>query len=155
MEKKLKKKVFSKLNAFHRNQNGELLMEPIVKLLLITILLLNSMNLFQMVMKYQHIHYIAKEIAQTVELDGQVSDSVYTQLNKLNNSLKTEAKIEISNVQYFNNYKKTIQFREPFTVKIEDTYEMEILNPAFSPPVTIKVPIESTISGMSEVYWKD
>lgn len=143
------------ISSLWNNRRGELLMQPIIIMLFITILVLNSMNLYYMVLKYQYVHHIAKEIAQTIELNGQVTSEVDQQLRELNGNLQTKAALEIQNISYFNNQTKTIQFRDPFTVKVSDVYEMEIFNPSFSKPLVLKIPIESTISGMSEVYWKD
>jgi len=153
--KRRKLQAFQRWKAFFSAREGELLWEPIVVMLIIVIMILNCMNLLQMMVKYQHVHYISKELAQTIELNGQVTSDVKEQLRDLNDKLQTNAKLTVGNVNYFDSSKK-IQFRDSFTVVVEDSYDMTILTPAFSKrPIVLKIPIKSTIEGMSEVYWKD
>ena len=138
-----------------KDKKGSMYVEILVFFLVVTVTVLTSINFYNVIINYQHVTYMAKSLAKTIELEGSVTDTAYEKLEALNQNFNIEAEMEISDVKYFDSFEKTIQFRDPFTVTISDTFELEVLSPMFSDPVIINIPLQSTITGMSEVYWKE
>lgn len=152
--KKWKGSVSARAGTLWKKKEGELLWTPLVMLTFTVLFMFLGMHLFNTMLTYQRVNYITKTITKTIELEGQVNQDAWTELSELNKSLGTHATMEITNVRYFNASQKTIQFRDSFTVTVRDTYSFPLLTPTFSDPVILKIPISSTLPGMSEVYWK-
>ena len=143
------------MRKFIKDRKGSLFVELIIKLIVIAILLLNAINLFDVVLKYQHVSFASKTIAQTVELEGALTSLAYDQMDNMNSNFGMDMSFDISNVSYFNASAHTIQFRDPFTITISYTYKYIIATPLFTAtPVSIDIPMRATVNGMSEVYWK-
>lgn len=149
-----KSSVSAKAGTLWRRKEGELMWTPLVMLTFTVLFMTMGMNLFNTMLTYQRVNYITKTITKTIELEGQMNQDAWMELSELNKSLGTHATMEITNVRYFNASQKTIQFRSPFTVTVKDTYSFPLLTPTFADPVVLKIPISSTLPGMSEVYWK-
>lgn len=145
----------NRINKIIRSKKGTIYIEILITFIVVTVIILTSINLFNIVMKYQDITYMSKSLARTIEIEGAVSNEVYDKLDALNENFSTNATMTISDVTYFNSMDKSIQFRDPFTITIEGTYEFQILSPLFADPVVIDIPMKSNITGMSEVYWKE
>lgn len=151
----MKYRVLIKLRQFLKERRGSAFVELVIKFMVITVMLLFILQVFAVVMQYQDITYIAKTVTRVVEQEGALNSTAYEILNKLNENMGTEAELDISNVRYFNNLEKTIQFRDTFVISISDSYNLKILSPIFvKKPIVIEVPMTASITGMSEVYWK-
>lgn len=151
----MKNEVTIKLRQFLKERRGSVFVELVVKFMVITVMLLFILEVFAVVMQYQDITYIAKTVTRVVEQEGALNNTGYEMLNKLNENMGTDAELEISNVRYFNNLEKTIQFRNTFVISISDSYSLKILSPIFvKNPLVIDIPMTASITGMSEVYWK-
>jgi hypothetical protein len=48
-----------------------------------------------------------------------------------------------------------LQIRERFTVTVRHTVRVKLFEPMFSGPIYLDIPLHKTLSGVSEVYWKD
>lgn len=144
----LQNRAFHHWKALIHSKKGEMIWEPIMITLVVVVLILNSMHLLEMMVKYQKVQFIAKQVCRTVELNGEANGEAYSMASQLSGELKTNTTVSIS-------ASGQIQFRDPFSVTARDVYEMKILTPAFAKkPVTIKIPIKAQVNGMSEVYWK-
>lgn len=142
------------LKSLQKDRRGEIFVELIVKILTITVIILFALNIFDIVIKYQHVTYMSKSITKTIEQEGAVNSIANDKLDALNTNFNTKAKYNVSNVKYFNALEGTIQFRDSFTVTVSDNYKLTILDPLFASPLVLDIPMSSTITGMSEVYWK-
>lgn len=151
----MKNRVTLKLRQFLKERRGSAFVELVIKFMVITVMLLFILEVFAVVMQYQDITYIAKTVTRVVEQEGALNTTAFEMLDKLNENMGTNAELEISNVRYFNNLEKTIQFRDTFVISISDSYNLKILSPIFvKNPIVIVVPMTASITGMSEVYWK-
>lgn len=135
-------------------RKGEMFYEVIIKTLIVVVFMLTVINLYNVFIKYQNVNYLCKRIVRAIEVEGAVSGDVTAKFVELNSQLKLNATFTITDVYYFDTSDKTIQLRDNFTVHVRDQYDFTILNPMFAPPVVIPIPLESTLTGMSEVYHK-
>ena len=135
-------------------RKGEMFYEVIIKTLIVMVFLMTVISLYSIFIKYQNVNYLCKRTVRAIEVEGAVSANVAAKFNELNQQLKLNASFTVTDVSYFDTSDKTIQLRENFTVHVEDQYDFTILNPLFAPPVVIPIPLEATLTGMSEVYQK-
>lgn len=142
------------MKRFRTDQRGEMFVEMMVKMVVSVVLILFFVQVFAVIVKYQNITYISKSITKVIEQEGAVTNSAYEKLDALNENLATDVTINISDVRYFDSHARTIQFRDSFVVTASDSFDLQICSPVFAPPVEIHIPMTSTITGMSEVYWK-
>lgn len=143
-----------RISPLLRNKKGEVFYEVIIKTLIVVVFLLTVINLYNVFIKYQNINFLCKRVVRAIEVEGAVSPDVVFKFNELNQHMKLGATFTVSNVSYFDYSTKKIQLRDSFTVTIRDSYDFNILNPLFAPPVVIPIPMEVTLTGMSEVYHK-
>ncbi len=136
-----------------RSKSGEMYYELIVKTLIVVVFLLTVINLYNVFIRYQNVNYVAKRVARAIEIEGQVNSSVTSLFNSLNSELGLNASYRVVNTSYFDASRK-IQLRDTFTVEVRASFDFQILSPMFAPPVVINIPLQSNITGMSEVYWK-
>ncbi|MDD4566118.1 MAG: DUF4320 family protein [Eubacteriales bacterium] len=144
-----------KLKKLLKDKRGSLYFELLVFFLVVTVWIMTSINFYNAVINYQNINYMAKSLAKTIELEGAVTGEVYDKMEALNENFNIDADMKITNIRYYDSFSKTIQFRDPFTVTVSDTFRLEVLSPLFSDPVYLDIPLSASITGMSEVYWKD
>jgi Flp pilus assembly protein TadG len=143
------------LKRLYRDKKGAIFVELILKLLIVSLIVLTAVHLFDVAIKYQHVSYTTKSIAKIIELEGAVTPSASQQLTDLNNSFGMDMTFYVTDVHYFNAASKTIQFRDRFTVTVYYLYKFPVFDPIFTTaPVTVNIPMQSGITGMSEVYWK-
>lgn len=135
-------------------RKGEMFYEVIIKTLIVVVFLMTVISLYNIFIKYQNVNYLCKRTVRAIEVEGAVSSEVTDKFNALNQQLKLNASFSVTDVSYFDASDKTIQLRQNFTVHVKDQYNFTILNPLFAPPVVIPIPLEATITGMSEVYQK-
>lgn len=139
--------------ALLRSKDGEMFYEVIIKTLIVVVFLLTVINLYNVFIRYQNVNYLCKRIVRAIEIEGQVNGNVDTIFDQINNELHLNANYTVKNVSYFDSSQK-IQLRDTFTVEVTASYDFEILNPMFAPPVVVNIPLTVHITGMSEVYWK-
>ena len=128
--------------------------EVIIKTLIVVVFLLTVISLYNVFIKYQNVTYLCKRTVRAIEVEGAVSSDVASKFEELNQQLKLNATFTVTNVSYFDSSARTIQLRDNFTVHVRDQYDFTIMNPLFAPPVVIPIPLEATLTGMSEVYQK-
>lgn len=136
-----------------RSKSGEMYYEIIIKTLIVVVFLLTVINLYNVFIRYQNINYLCKRVVRAVEIEGQVNGNVDAVFNQVNSQLGLNASYQVVNVSYFDASRK-IQLRDTFTVRVTASYNFEILNPLFAPPVVVSIPITVDITGLSEVFWK-
>lgn len=142
------------LKKLKEEEQGDIIVSVYLFVLLGVIILMYGLQLFSIAMDYQDVTYTAKSITKVIECDGAVSDRAYEQLEKLNRDFGLNMTFTVSDVNYFDNREKSIQFRDSFTVTVRDKAELVLANPSFGEPWVWEIPLVSNISGMSEVYWK-
>lgn len=129
--------------------------EMIIMTLVVVVFLMTVINFYSIFMMYQNVTYICRRVVRAIEVEGAYSSDITDLFDTLKVELDVpDAEITISNVTYFDHSARTIQLRETFTITVSYTFQMEILNPMFTPPVTVPIPLTAKLTGMSEVYHK-
>jgi len=93
-------------------------------------------------------------VVRTIELEGQISDNVYDVFYRLKEQTGLSPTMSITDVNYCDEQNQRIQLRDTFTVRMKYNHVFTIFKPSFAPPVEIVIPMEVSITGMSEKYWK-
>jgi hypothetical protein len=137
------------------DNRGEMFYELIIKMLIVVTLILTVITVYQVFIEYQQTNYLCRRVARAIEVEGAVSSEVTSLFNSLKTELKLpSATMNVSNVSYFDPSTRRIQLRSKFTVTIVSVSNITIFTPQFSPPLIIPITLTSTLSGMSEVFWK-
>jgi len=146
------------LKSLLKSKKGEesvsMLITIFIRVMITGLIFIFLLEMFSIVLHKQSVDYISKNITKTIEQDGMVSGEAYEYLAELNESLGTEASFYVTDVRYFNNAQKKIQFRDSFKVVVTDPHEFVILSPIGGSDVVFSFDISSSVSGRSEVYWK-
>ena len=127
--------------------------EVIVKTLLVVIFMLTAISIYNVFLKYQNVTYLCKRVVRAIEIEGQVNGSIDAVFDEINSRQNLNAAYQVKDVTYFDASRK-IQLRNTFTVEVTASFDFVILNPVFAPPVVIRIPLKSDLTGMSEVFWK-
>ena len=137
------------------DNSGEMYYELIIKTLIWVVFFLTVINVYQVFIQYQQTNYLCRRVVRAIEVEVAISSDVY----EIFDALKTElnlptATMNVTRASYFDSSSRKIQLRGTFTISVVSTYDMTIINPLFTPPVIIPLSLTSTLSGMSEVFWK-
>lgn len=103
---------------------------------------------------YLNLNHICRRVVRTIELEGQVSDNVYDVFYRLKEQTRLSPAMSVVDVSYCDEQNQRIQLRDTFTVKMKYNHVFTIFKPSSAPPVQIVIPMEVSITGMSEKYWK-
>ena len=98
----------------------------------------------------QNMDYMAKTLVRAVEANGRIDSNI----TALANELKSEMGVNPTwNAAYISGTNK-IQLRQKFTLTVHDTIDIKLIEPTFTSPLVISIPIEKKFIGISQVYWK-
>lgn len=147
-------KKINKLSPLFKDERGEMMVKTIIFMLITVIIVLFSIDILNVAMKYQNVSYTSKSLAKIIECDGQVTSRIQDYLDELNTNLNMNMTYDVSDVTYINPVEQNIQFRDSFKVTVKDEAKVKILNPIFSPPIEFTLELKSDVNGISEVYWK-
>ncbi len=137
------------------NQKGmtgiEILLIAFFSLILVT----SGMHMLAASVKHSEVDFAARRVARLIEVEGGVTPLVYTTFESLKKEIDVpDAKLQITDVNYFNAAEKTIQLKEMFKVHIVAQYHLKVLDPFGMEPIYYDIPLVGEKSGMSEVYHK-
>ena len=107
----------------------------------------------EVLIKKQELDYITRSVVRRIERDGMAGDSMRQTLRELAAETGLDADVSFSGP--FRGADAKLQIREKFSVTARYTVKVRLFEPTFSGPVNLDVPIYKTLSGVSEVYWKD
>lgn len=129
-------------------KKSEAYFEIIFEFFIIMSLCLTLVSIWQPFIAKQNLDYMAKVLVRDVEANGEVSSSTYD----LENELRAELHINPTVT-----WSKTgrIQLRDRFSVTLTDTVSVEIIRPTFTDPVSVDIPLSKTLTGVSQVLWRD
>jgi hypothetical protein len=139
------KKIFIKRRA-------EGFIEIIFQFAIIMSLIFCFITLWKPFIYKQNIDYMAKTLVRAVESNGRIDNSITDLQNELKNELGVNPKIKWT-ATYIAGTNK-IQIRKKFTLTLSDELALNLIEPSFSSPVVIKIPINKKFIGISQVYWK-
>lgn len=133
-------------------KSAAMMIEMLFQISIAMALIFCFVSLWQPFIRKINIDYMAKTIVRSIEANGRIDSNVYD----LQNELKSEFGINPS-VTYSADYisgTNKIQIRNKFKVTITDVVKIKLINPTFSDPVTVDIPIKKELTGISQVFWK-
>ncbi len=124
-----------------------------VRVLVACFLIMLTINVAGLLVHYQNVNFIARELTKVVEQDGRVDTQFLNiRLNQLNDELNCEATFEVvPENSYFtcDGQSKCIQYRDDFTMYVTDTHILKV-----SDKLGHEFTITADQDGKSEVFWK-
>ncbi len=136
------------------NRKGSAYFELIIKTIIVITLMATVMSFLSIFITYLNLNHICRRVVRVIELEGQVSDNVYDVFYRLKQQTNLSPTMSVEEVNYCDERNQRIQLRETFTVKMKYNHAFTVFRPSSSPPVQINIPMEVSITGMSEKYWK-
>ena len=100
----------------------------------------------------QNMDYMAKTLVRAVEANGRIDSNITALANELKSEMGVNPTITW-NAAYISGTNK-IQLRQKFTLTVHDTIDIKLIEPTFTSPLVIRIPIEKKFIGISQVYWK-
>lgn len=100
----------------------------------------------------QNMDYMAKTLVRAVEANGRIDSNITALANELKSEMGVNPTITW-NTAYISGTNK-IQLRQKFTLTVHDTIDIKLIEPTFTSPLVISIPIEKKFIGISQVYWK-
>lgn len=100
----------------------------------------------------QNLDYMAKTLVRAVEANGRIDGSITDLQNQLKSELGINPTIAWSTT-YISGTNK-IQIRQKFTLFVSDAVTIKLIEPSFSAPLSIKIPVNKKFIGISQVFWK-
>ena len=141
-----------RLRLLLRDERGDAYVDLLIKLAVIMSLILCFMAVVPLFTVKMKVDYMARSLTRTIELSGQRGSDYSAELSRLKSETTLSPTVNISGS--FSGDGK-VQLRNPFSVTVTEQNTVKLVTPVFGPPITITVPISSTVSGRGEVYWKD
>ena len=123
-----------------------------ITILIIFAFLASLLSIYPLYTTYQTINATARQMARLIEVTGQADDETLAAITGREGFVNPD-KIKIDTV-FFDDARKRIQLKQPFTVTIEKDVIISIIRPAASDPIGIRIRVSASSSGISEVYWK-
>ena len=135
------------------DDHGTFFIDSLIAMTIFISLVFSFLTIPEVLIKKQELDYIAKTAVRRIERDGMAGSELWVTLNDLRNETGVSADVTWNGA--FSGSNSKIQIRERFTVTARYTVQVRLFEPSFTAPVFFNVPIEKTLSGVSEVYWKD
>ncbi|HWQ77868.1 MAG TPA: DUF4320 family protein [Anaerovoracaceae bacterium] len=142
------KSILKKLYRRLRDKGGEMLTHTVLTVITYFILTAVVINVLILTFHFFSLHYTARAVARVIEREGGLTDEAYEMLHDLNDDFHISAELTSRPAS-------KIQYMEPFEVVIEDEHIMTIMTPVGLDPVEYDFPMKATVTGMSEVFWKE
>ena len=134
------------------NARGAFFIDIIIGFAILMSVILSFLTLPELFIKKQEIDYMAKTIARRVEIEGELNSRVFDTIS----SLASESGF-MPDVKWQGNFyglTNRIQIREKFKLELSHKVRIKLIDPTFSNPVYLEIPIKKAVFGVSEVYWK-
>ena len=132
---------------------GAFFLDSLIAMTIFISLVFSFLTVPEVLIKKQELDYIAKTVVRRIERDGMAGGELWRTLNDLRNETGVSADVTWNGA--FNGASSKIQIRDRFTVTARYTVQVRLFEPSFTSPVFFNVPIQKTLTGVSEVYWKD
>lgn len=133
--------------------SGAFFIDALIAMMVLFALLLSFLTIPELLIKKQELDYIAKTAVRRIELDGMAGMNLRRALLELESETGISADVEWSGA--FRGADAKLQIRDRFVLTARYTVRITLFEPSFTAPVHLDVPIRKTLSGVSEVYWKD
>jgi hypothetical protein len=136
-----------------RRTRGSFYIDALLGLMILMAVILSFLTIPEVFLKKQEVDYIARTVARRIEQDGRADGAVYALVADLADETGVDADVEWAGD--FRGLDNKLQIREKFTVSVRYTVTVRIIDPTFTNPLFLSIPIRKVVSGVSEVYWKE
>ena len=132
---------------------GSFYIDAAVALIALFAVSLSCLALPELFIRKQEVDYVARAVARQIERTGMAGAPAHEFVRAL--ALETGLDADVAWRGNFQGAQDKLQLRERFTVTVRYEVRVRIVDPAFLDTVYLSIPISKTVSGVSEVYWKD
>lgn len=151
-------KLKTKLRTFRADTNGSEAIEMVTTTAMLVLFIMIAIMFLSYIMQLNLVNTATKKVVRQIEVTGIANQSTMESsfdrfLGSSNQMVNRQ--VSISNVSYKDAGRRTIQLKSTFRVTGSCTYIIQLINPGSYTGFKIELPIISTVSGMSEVYWAD
>lgn len=145
----------AKAKALVSDKKGSEAIEMVATTAMMIALIMVGLMILSYAVEWNTISFAAKRVCRDIEVSGQVTD-IQSKFDSLigNSDLITDRNIEVNNVEYFDAGAKTIQLKKTFRLSASVTYNIPLVKPGTLSGFSIQLPIKTSVTGMSEVYWR-
>lgn len=133
-------------------KSAAMMIEILFQISIAMALIFCFVSLWQPFIRKINIDYMTKTIVRSIEANGRIDSNIYDLQNELERELGINPNVTYS-ADYISGTNK-IQIRKKFKVTVTDVVKIKLINPTFSDPVTIDIPIKKELTGISQVFWK-
>ncbi len=145
------------------NDRGDMVVELLIKMMLIMVVVFLFLQMIPIITIHTNMSLAATQLARTVELTGKTTTSPQYQehLNFYKDQWEfmNDVDIRVDPVDpiegWFDRSADKLKFRKPFTIKMNYTYHLKLINTTMTHIGTIDIPISKSVHGTSEIYWKE
>ena len=146
-----------KVKNFHADTNGSEAIEMVSTTAMLICFIMIALMFLTYVMELNLVNTATKKVVRQIEVTGIAQNSRMTStFNSMlgANAQLTNRNVSISNVTYHSSGAGHIQLKDTFRVTGTCVYNVKLINPGNFEGYTIRMPIKTTVSGISEVYWR-
>ena len=134
-------------------EHGALYIDTLIALTVFIALVFSFLAIPEVLIRKQELDYIAKTVTRRIERDGMAGGALWQTIRELMD--ETGMAADITWAGAFSGANSKIQIRDRFTVTARYSVRVRLFEPTFAAPVYVNIPIQKTLTGVSEVYWKD
>lgn len=148
----------NRIKAIWKDEQGSEATEMVATMAMLLALILSALMILSYVVEYNAVHTATKRLTRGVETTGIVSaPTMRADFNRMlgSSSLLQNRSVEITNATYVYgnaNYGR-IQLKRTFKVTGSCVFEIPLVNPGGITAFSLRLPISTSVTGMSEVYW--
>ncbi|MDR1440436.1 MAG: DUF4320 family protein, partial [Clostridiales bacterium] len=135
------------------SEAGSFFIDTAIALAILLAVIFSFLAIPELFIRKQEIDYIARMVVRRIEQSGQIGDELFGFIADIKD--ETGIDPDIAWDGNFRGHGDKIQIREKFTVTVEYSVRVKIVEPSFAGPLYIELPLSKTLSGVSEVYWKE
>ena len=127
-------------------------MDVAIAILIIFTMVAGIFSLFPIYTTYQSLNATAMQMAHVVEVCGQADDATLALVASSGKLMLPDD--TVIDTTWYNASQKKIQLKTPFTITLSKQVLIPILRPVGGGAIGIRIRVNASASGISEVYWK-
>ena len=127
-------------------------MDVAIAILIIFTMVAGIFSLFPIYTTYQSLNATAMQMAHVVEVCGQEADATLALVASSGKLMLPDD--TVIDTTWYNASQKKIQLKTPFTITLSKQVLIPILRPVGGGAIGIRIRVNASASGISEVYWK-
>lgn len=146
------------IKAMWSNKQGSEAMEMVSTAAMLLALILSALMILSFMVEVNIVHTATKRVVRNIETTGIASSSaMQTEFDRIlgSSALLQNRDVSISNTTFVAGDASYghIQLKRTFKVTGSCVFEIPLVNPGGITAFSIKLPIKTAVTGMSEVYW--